>query len=192
VVLVPEFDVDETQFARQIWSLVSHQSATAILLVCLVNKYQDGPESQRRLVTLAALTQDSSSSINTRVVNADNWLTGLQGIVQPGDLLVCQAEQKLSMGSFGAQSLAEGLTRVLPYPVAVLTGLWTPTAKSHSKTSQQILKWVVLLLIVGGFFAAEVNIQKITVGWLSNLLFIAAFALEIGSIWVWFSMSNPE
>jgi hypothetical protein len=192
VILIPEFEVDETQFARQIWSIASHQAGASILLVCLANKYQDGLDSQRRLVTLAALTQDLSASIHTSVVNADNWIRGLKGIVKPGDMIVCQAEQQVTMQPIGDQPLANGLIQMFGYPVVALTGLWKPSVQRHSKNALQVFKWLALLLIVGGFFAVEVNIQKLTLGWFSNLLFMVTFILEIGIIWIWFAISNRE
>ncbi len=185
VVLVPDRDVDETAFARKIWALVGRRR-TSILFVSLVTNSKYGPRAQRRLITLAAVTQDRFYDIRTRIFFGRSWIKGLEEIVRPGDLIVCHSSQR-SRSYFGEDTaLADLVISRIKVPVCILTGLYQDVASPRSSQFvRQVIFWGVLIGIMAVFFVFEADIDHLTSGWMNKVLFLLVFGVEISLIWMW-------
>ncbi len=185
IVLVPDRDVDETALARKIWVLLSHRRVS-VLFLSLVTDSNYGPSAQRRLVTLAALTQDIFYTIETRVIFGNSWLKSLGGVVQPGDLIVCHDSQVSKPLFHKSVPLADLCLSDLHSSIYVLSGLYPETVTPRpSRFLRQAVFWGILVGILGGFFVFEADIQHLTTGWVGSLLLILVFIVEILLIWMW-------
>jgi hypothetical protein len=185
IVLVPDRDVDETALARKVWALLNRRRVS-ILLISLVTDSYYGPSAQRRLVTLAALTQDKFYTIETRLIFGHSWIQGLEEIVQPGDLIICHDSQQTRSLFHKALPLSELVLSRLHTPIYLLSGLYPETITPRpSRILRQVVLWGLLIGILGGFFVFEADIDHLTAGWISTLLFILVFSVEILLIWMW-------
>ncbi|MCL4560546.1 MAG: hypothetical protein M1281_08025 [Chloroflexi bacterium] len=189
VVLVPDADFDETKLARRIWALASIRE-TAVLFLTLV---QDGnylPGAHRRLATLAAITRDARIAVEKHVSYAHNWTLAVREVWQTGDLLVCYEGQTVPQGFFGTTFLVDLLTARLHHPVYLMSGGYQGPVARRSKTLVQMVYWLSLILILVFFFAFEIDVDRLTTGWINSIFSIFIFALEISLIWIWNSIKN--
>jgi hypothetical protein len=185
VVLVPDRDVDETLLARKIWSLLPRRKVE-VLFVSLVTDSTYGPEAQRRLVTLAAVTQDIFYRITTRLIFGRNWIKGLEGLLKPGDLVVCHTCQQTHTLFQPDVALSELIVSQLKTSVLVISGIFEEVVSPHSsRWLRQIVFWGILVGILAGFFVFEVDIDRLATGWISSVLFFLVFAVEVLLIWMW-------
>lgn len=185
VVLVPDRDVDEIAFARKVWAILRRRRSS-VLFVTLVTDSNYGPGAQRRLVTLGAITQDVFYRIETRVLFGSSWAKGLEEIVQPGDLIVCHATQRSRPFLHAEVALSDSLRERVKAPVMVLSGLYQEVITQRpSRWLRQFVIWGILVGILTGFFIFEADIDRLTSGWLSSVLFILVFAVELLLIWMW-------
>jgi hypothetical protein len=185
IVLVPDRDVDETELARKIWTLLNRRRVS-VLFLSLVTDRNYGPSAQRRLVTLAALTQDKFYTIETRVIFGSSWIKSLEGVVQPGDLIVCHDSQVAKPLFHKSIPLADLCISDLHTSIYVLSGLYLETVTPRpARFLRQVVFWGILVGIVGGFFVFEADIQQLTTGWVGRLLLILVFIVEILLIWMW-------
>jgi hypothetical protein len=185
VVLVPDRDADETFFARKIWSLLPRRRVE-VLFVTLVTDSNYGPTAQRRLVTLAAITQDIFYRISTRVIFGRSWVQGLAELSRPGDLVVCHSCQHARAMFREDADLADLVVSQINAPVYVLNGVFEDVvAPRPSRWMRQIVLWGILVGILAGFFVFEVDIDRLATGWMSSVLFILVFVVEVLLIWMW-------
>jgi hypothetical protein len=185
VVLVPDRDVDEVRLARKIWSLLPRRRVQ-VLFVTLVTDSNYGPGAQRRLVTLAALTQDVFYQIETRVIFGPSWTRGLAELVRPGDVVVCHASQQVRSPFRKGAALDAQILEKVKAPVYVLDGLYPEAVSPHPRRLVRLMvSWGILVGILIGFFVFEADVERLASGWLANVLFMMIFVLEVALIWAW-------
>jgi hypothetical protein len=185
VVLVPDRDVDETEFVRKLWAILGRRRAQ-VLLISMVTNRRYGPEAQRRLVTLAAVAQDACYQIETRVIFGQSWTRELDDIARPGDLIVCHAAQQAKPTLRGEAPLADLLQAELETPVYVLTGLYSQAvAPRPPQVLRQGIYWGILCGVLAGFFVIEAGINHLTSRSLTSALLVFIFAVEVGLVSLW-------
>ncbi len=185
IVLVPDRDVDEAAFTHKVWDILGGRRAS-VIFVSLVTNGEYGPGAQRRLVTLAAVAQDTFYQIETRIIFGRSWIPGLKEIARSGDLIVCHAMQQ-SRSFFGQDAaLADQVVAELEKPVYVLSGLYNETVTPRpSRILRHATVWGILAGMVSAFFVLEAAIQHMTTGWMSRVLLILVFGVELLFVWMW-------
>ena len=187
VVLVPNQDIDVAPFSRRIWSL-AFPDRLDILLITLPIDPDYLLTAERRLTTIAAILRDPRLHIETQVFSSRSWLKIARQVWQPGDLLVCPAEQDISTGIGKRTPLGLALASALKAPVYRLKGFY-----QHPKTGlphwvKAIPYWVVLLATIAGFFKFEAMVDAAVKGWMGQVLLLIIVAIEIGLIYLWSSL----
>lgn len=184
VVLIPAGEIQETLLVQQIWRLASPHSLP-ILMLGIARDYETETALLRRQAELAAFTRDRFVKVETRIMHSSSWVKALQAVIQPGDVILCNAEQEVGKGLFQVQPLCEVLSRSLRLPVYVVSGYYTQKPPLISKPFRQVLAWIVLPLVLAGFIGLDTRVvEEISGPWQQVLLFFL-LAIEIGTIWVW-------
>jgi hypothetical protein len=189
VVLVPNTDVDEVELAHRIWSLASPRGLD-VLFLSLIGEAQAELQARRRLATLAAVTRDDWTRIETRFEMSRNWLEAVEHVWQRGDLIVCHAEQMIPKWGLGRQALAPAIVSCLNLPTYILSGFYPKLPTDRPNRFARVLLGVPPLLLLVGFFALQVQIDRQTQGWLSIVLLSLSVCVELGLFLAWHRWMN--
>lgn len=184
VVLVPDTDVDESELATRIWSLASPRGL-AVLYLGMIRDGRAESLTRRRLITLAAITRDDWAHVETRLEPEGNWIQIVRHIWEPGDLIVCHAEQALSGWSLKRKSLAQSLAAALNTPVYVLSGFYPGLPTEQPRWLARLLSWLPPLVLLVLFFMLQVRITWGTTGWIQTALLCLSVIVEFGLIGTW-------
>jgi hypothetical protein len=123
VVLVPNMEVDEAEFAYRIWSLASARRLD-VLFLSRVEEAREEALARQRLARLAAITRDQRTQIETQIEFNCNWFQAVENIRRRGDVVVCHGEQRFSRWGWGRQVLAQALVARLNLSTYVLSGFY--------------------------------------------------------------------
>lgn len=184
IVLVPNADVDEAELATRIWSLASPRWLE-VLFLSVFRSPETELLARQRLTLLAAITRDDRTHVETRLELSGNWIQIVRRHWEPGDLIVCHAEQALSGGNLKRKSLAQGLVAALNTPVYVLSGFYPELPTEQPKWLARLLAWLPPSTILVIFFALQVRMTQATWGWIQTALLCLSVIVEFGLIGAW-------
>ena len=184
VVLVPNVDIDEAELARRIWSLASPRELE-VLYLALVLDPDDESRVRRQLATLAAITRDGWTAVETQPQVGRDWLQVVRRVWRPGDLIVCQAQQSVSGRGLKRQPLSSALASTLNTPVYILFGFRPAAPPRRNGRATRFIYWPISLAIIAGFFWIQVQIDQTTQGWVRTALLCLSVVAEFGLIGVW-------
>ena len=182
IVLVPELEADTLPALRRIWELANTQHAH-VLLLSLCTDFRQEPSLRRRLIPMAAMVQDGHVLAEVKVEMESNWVDAIQRNYQPGDTIVCFAEQRAGLLH---RPLSQILQSNVKIPVYILAGLYQP--KPKWTLLPQIMAWLGFLGIVAGFFVLQINIVQASKGGLQSILLIFSLIPEYWLIIFWNSL----
>ena len=198
IVLVPSRGINHNAMAHRIWSLASPCQIN-VLFLSLSNKAGAEEEDDTRihLATLASMTRDENVQVETRIEVDDNWVSAVRKVWQPGDAVICAAEQSVKLCGAGWQPLSGVLEHLLDIPVYVVPGLLLASrTRSHEpverkdKPARLLSSLMVPILIVAGFFFLQVRINSVTTGLVHTALLCTSAVVEVGLIGMWGLMSH--
>lgn len=178
LVLVPE-DTNHGAAARRIWELV-HATSLPVRLLGLCKSATEEPSLRRGLVTMASLLQDERIPVETSVNTGTDWMDIVKNHYQTGDMIVCFAEQRTGLLR---RPLSQILESNLKAPVYILSSLTAQQTKRS--TLAQVSAWLGFMTIIVGFGILQVNLVRLSEGWLQNFLLIASLIPEFWLICVW-------
>jgi len=179
IVLIPQQEIDDNGLARQLWNHIMPCEAIVIYLG-LCSDISTEYRLRRRLATLAAITRDNNILVETRLEVGNDWLKAIKNIWQPGDLIICHAEQT---NGIRHRPLSEVLLSTLGAPVCILEGFYSPSRSIAIKT-RGLLSWSCSILIIGVFFWLQVAFDRLANDWAQTVLLVISIAVEFGLIWV--------
>ncbi|HEY3342924.1 MAG TPA: hypothetical protein VGK81_12935, partial [Anaerolineae bacterium] len=188
IVLVPDQGADGNELARQVWQLAA-PCELPVLFVCALGAEGCRESAVRlRMATMAALIRDEHVNVSTQIVPHASWVTAVRHLWQPGNLVLCCAEQKVQTLASGKRPLWQVLEFALEAPVFVLAGLYTEPPQLHKSASGvnlQLNHWAMLAAIITAFLVVDAMIAQ-QVADLSQLtLLLVAGLVELGVIAVW-------
>src|ERR1044071_8064020 len=96
IILIPDLESDYTPAIQRIWELANAQHASVILL----GLYKDTGQElslRRSLITVGAMIQNGDVVTEVHVEMGRNWVDAVNRHYQPGDLIVCFAEQRTGL-----------------------------------------------------------------------------------------------
>ena len=184
VVLVPAVDVDESELATRIWSLASPRWLE-VLFLSIFRSPETESLARRRLTLLAAITSDDRTHVETQLEPDGNWIQIVRRHWQPGDLIVCHAEQMLSGWGGGRRPLAKAIVSALNNPVYVLSGFYPGLPTEQPKRLARLLTWLPAFALLAIFFLLQVRITQGTTGWVQTALLCLSVIVEFGLIGAW-------
>lgn len=184
IVLVPDWDVDEVEIARQVWELAV-PLGLAVLFLGLCKDITEELSMHRRLATLASLTRDPRLSVETRLETGRHWVRKLKAILRSGDVIVCHAEQRMGIWHIPAHKALANLDA----PIWTLEGIHPPMKSSAFAKIKEAIFWLVSIVIIVIFFWIQVSIVRMSKDWAHNALIYFSMLSEIGLLWIWHSAS---
>ena len=181
VVLVPTGETDAYALARRVWQLAAFPGLDVLYLALTPDADQVSSQC-RRLVSLAALTTYPRVRADTNVQTGKNWSKVLRWTLQPGDLLVCLAEDR-TPGLFRRQALAKRLAMELSVPIYQLGGLQVKPATPSLSWIKDVLAWVASIALTASFFWMQVGIDRSSGGLQSTILLFLSILVELYALW---------
>ncbi|NMB67934.1 MAG: hypothetical protein GYA20_04160 [Chloroflexi bacterium] len=184
IVLLPESLAGSTDLAHQINWMASLQPFN-VLYLPMVEEDSNPLVVSRRMTTMVAATIGEPMHVSSRAIARKGWLDSLREIYQPGDLLVCMAEQSVKTGFMHAVSMQDYLQDVLQIPCRTVNGYYHP---EHDRIRQWLLTavfWLVALAILIVFSLLEINIDQSLHGSMRIVVLILAVSLELGLLMLW-------
>lgn len=179
LVLVPD-NLDYITVTRRIWQL----GVTMKMRIQLLGQCKDvalEPTLRRQLIMMAALIGDSRVATEAKIEIGTNWVTIVKRNYQPGDLIVCFAEQQAGLLH---RPLNQILEAALDIPVYILSGLYT-RENSRAGWVSQTLAWGGSIGILAVFFLLQSRIGLLPDDWSQRTLLILTVIFEFWLILVW-------
>jgi hypothetical protein len=186
IVLVAEAEVDEARLARCVWQ-VAVSGRSDVLYVALAHAADDELRARRCLVMLASITRDDRIHVATQVVFQSQWIKALRPLVQPGDVVVCAAEQTVKRLGRSAQPLSVQLAAALGAPVHVLEDVSVRQPPARRKV-WPVIREAVPFAIIAGFLGFQMwATTQLVRGAAGNAVLALSVVVEFSLIWLWVS-----
>lgn len=182
IVLVPT-DWDSRAVTRRLWELARTLGAH-IQFLGLCKDAEQEPGLRRGLVTIASLLQDDGVCVDVKVEFGTDWVEAVKRIYQPGDMIVCFAEQRAGLLH---RPLSQILRSNLKAMVYILSGSY-PQTRTGPNWLSQILAWTGPLAILVLAFLLQVRITSLPQDWAQTSLLILSVIGEVWLIWFWNSL----
>ena len=182
VVLVPP-DSNHTAAARRIWELAKTTGRSVCLLGMCKDAAQE-PALHRDLITMSAMIADARTHVDVRVQVGTNWPDLVKQNYQPGDMIVCLAEQHTGLLH---RPLSQILQSNFNIPVYFLSGL-TPQNLSQSNRLSQTMAWAGSIGIIPAAAILQIRITSLAQDWFQTVLLILSVIAEAWLIGVWNSL----
>ncbi|TLN27447.1 hypothetical protein FDZ74_01435 [bacterium] len=184
IVLLPESLAGSTKLAHQI-NWMAGLKQYDVLYLTLVEDETNPLEVSRRMATMVAATVGEPLHVSSKMIPRDGWLNALRETFQPGDSLVCQAEQSVKAGFLKAVSMQDYLQEALQIHCQTISGYYHPAQDRVRQWLLGLLFWVVCLAILIGFSLLEVQIDRAVEGVARIALLLLTVSLEFGALIAW-------
>jgi hypothetical protein len=182
IVLVPT-DSDYTAATRKIWTL-ANTLGTHVQFLGLCKDESQEPGLRRGLIAMASLLQNSKVSAGLKVEFGTNWVEAVKRNYQPGDTIVCFAEQRAGLLH---RPLSQVLQSNIKAPVYILSGS-SPQNLPQSNWLSQMAAWSGAVGIIVGAFLLQIRITSLPQDWAQTTLLILTVIVETWLIWAWNSL----
>jgi hypothetical protein len=185
IVLVAQAEVDEVLLARRVWQMAV-PGRSDVLYMALAHNADDELRARRCLAMLASITRDDRIHVATQVVFQSQWIKALRPLVQPGDVIVCAAEQMVKRLGRSAQPLSGQLAAALAAPIQALEGVCVE--QPPRRKVWPVIREAVPFVIVAGFLEFQMwATTQLVRGAAGNVVLALSVAVEFSLIWLWVS-----
>jgi hypothetical protein len=185
IVLVPDQGADGISLAQRVWALAAPCELQVLFLCAPEAAAFQESTIYLRLITLASQIRSDQVQVETCIEPALNWMQAVAHHWQPGDIVICCAEQKMNTVSHGRQPLSQVLEQILGVPVFVLEGMYAKEEANAPQHLGGIARWLIPVIIIGIFFFVETRVDSLTAG-LAHTLILATIAVaEVGLLAAW-------
>lgn len=184
LVLLPESLAGSSSLAHQIYWMANLEQRDVLYLTLLENQ-NNRLGLMRRMATMCAITSGQPPHVQFQLVEREDWLSTLREACQPGDLVICHTEQTVSTGFLRTQRMEDYLQTALPIPSRAIAGFYHPGKEQARRWLFSILFWLGCLLILAGFSALEIEIDRATQGVARIGLILFAICAEFGLLSAW-------
>jgi hypothetical protein len=186
IVLVPQSEVDEMVLARHVWTMAL-SGHSQVLYVALVHDADDEARARRSLALLASITRDDRLRVATHLAFQSRWLKALRPLYQPGDAIVCPAEQTVKRFGRSALPLSEQLAAALGTPVHVLEGVSVERPPARREVWPLIREFVPFAIVAAFLEFQMWATTQLVRGAAGNVVLALSVVVEFGLIWLWVS-----
>jgi hypothetical protein len=193
VILVPNQGINTYALSRRVKALAT-PCQLRVLFLGLGGYAGVDTSAHYRLATLGSMTRDQGVGVDVHVEPDDNWVRAVHRILQPGDAVICMAEQMITLRTCGRRALSQVIEYLLDVPVYVLTGMYVaerargPQISARMSLVLQTLSHVAMLALVMSVLWALVRIDLATTGILRTGLLCVLGLVEVGLIGAWSAM----
>ena len=180
VVLAPDVNGAEAELARRVWLLAS-PGALDVLYLSLAGDAEQELQARRQLATLASLTRDRRTQVDTAVRLGRDWPRAIRSVHGSGDLILCTP---------ACQVDDQALAATLRAPVVVLSGPNAAPPADYRPGRRRFLGTVLAVAIVTGFTLLQLRIAQLPQDWAYYALMSLSVLAEAGVVWLWARISN--
>jgi hypothetical protein len=177
VVMVPNGNIDENEFAHRIWKLASIASLPIHFLAFSVDR-DSSAYWHSRLATIAAVTSFGQVKTSTGIIAGNGWLRSLRRMLRPGDLLVCLNEHQVPYRIFGQRVLGEYLSTSLDVPVYLMNDLDVDASSFWLSRLKGAFSWFASFAIILVFALIQIWIDQTTADPTSTILLCLSVIIE--------------
>jgi hypothetical protein len=195
IVLVPTAQVDTDALVHAIWALAMPDATPVLYLGLVGHRAIEEDKTRLCLATLASLTRDDHVNVQIHIARETNWIDAVRQVWRLGDVVICQAEQMIPLRVFGRWPLWQGMESSLKEPVFIVSGIVSPQQLMAHERAERVAFGKRLLsgalpqmLIVAGFFYAQLRIDLMYSSILRTALLCASGVLEASLIGFWNSL----
>jgi len=189
VILVPDQNVDEIKFSWAIRRLAGPGNLD-VLLVSIVNDIEGELAARRSLVTICSLVNEFKYNVDFRVIWDRSWIHAARDLAGPGDLFICPPEVTVRTGFRKHEPLDAAIAHILSVPTEPLANFFTNSRRSIPNIFKQILYWVVIAAILGGFFILESDASQAASGSFGQTMVVLLMVCELGALYLWSSITG--
>lgn len=183
LVLIPDCEVDERELARTLWSLAERRQL-AVLLVGTAGLRSAG-YAHRRLINLATQIRDGRLRVETVLRPQTPWLQTVAELRRPGDLIICPAQQRVSLHGWHWQTLGQLLITLHPSPVYLLNKFYDRLPIERPLFWGRLVSWLIPLLVITGFTLLQLWISQWPDSGLYYPMMLLSIFLEVITIGAW-------
>jgi hypothetical protein len=180
VILVPNEDVNDAQFASRIWDLALPPKA-AILLLGLCPNSSEEFHMQRRLITLAAFVRHPSLRVESHILYGRNWQRGVKSLLQDGDAVVFLEQHFVGLRHLPLEESLRGLN----VPLWSIAGLLPIRRARRWYWLSDVTFWVGAAAIIALFFYLQVQLNDLSDEVTRNIFLIMSVFSELGLLHGW-------
>jgi len=189
VVLVPDPNADAVKFSWAIRRLASPANLD-VLLVSIVHDVEDELAARRSLVTIRSLVNEMTYSVDFKVIWDRSWIHAAASLAEPGDLFACPPEITVRTGFRKQEPLDAALARKLNVPTQPLPDFFSNPGRNLPHLLMQLVYWLVIAAILGGFFILESDASQAASGFLGQAIVVILMACEMGALYLWSNISG--
>lgn len=183
LVLIPDCEVDERELAHIIRSLADRRQLDVLLVGTVTQR--DAGYARRRLVNLVTQIRDGRLRVDAVLRPRPSWLDAIAELRRPGDLIICPAQQKISLNGWQRQRLAQVLITHQPSPVYVLNDFYGRLPIERPLFWGKLISWLIPLLMITGFTLFQLWISQQSASWFYYPGMILSLFLEVIAIAAW-------
>jgi len=184
VILVPGQGLEAPALAQWLASPVSLQRPS-ILFLSVVQSLNEEPCARLQLSDLIALTSGFPVKVESDLILGRNWVDAVCEVWQPGDSVICYAEQTISISGAARYPLWVALSNRLDASVFALTGFYRESLRRPRTRATEVAWWGVALALVAAFGVLQAWISQHVIGWAHQILLILSVLAEVGLLWIW-------
>ena len=190
IVLIPEGIENQMDLARRIHWMAHRMAARKQRDVLYFALLEDGDREAamlRWLATMKAATRDGFLAMDAMIVAAQDWVKELQAVVQPGDMVVCHAEQTVKQGWGKTTPLHRFLQDQLHLEVSVVDGYYRVDTVQVKPWMRSLLFWAGCLVTLIFFTVLEIRVDQSlqNANFARPIIVLLLVCIETGTIWAW-------
>jgi hypothetical protein len=179
IVLIPSA-TDHSSMTRRIWEL-ANATCMHVELLSLCKDPAEEHSLRRRLIAMASLLQDGRLSVEVKIVFGTSWVLAVKDTYQPGDRIVCFAEQRSGL-------LQRPLSQILESNLEATLYVFSDPTPQKTKRHSPVLSWLGLIAILIGFGILQTQILQLPENSFQSVLLVLSILPEFWLIWVWNSL----
>jgi hypothetical protein len=189
IVFVPEGITDLGSLAHKIrWMALSDHFD--ILYLALVDNAEKTLSVSRQMATLKAITSESWLKVTVKTTPVGEWEKNIKEIYQPGDVIVCHAEQFVKTGFLKTTPIQDYLGNLLNAPTRLISGFYHPLKAQTKNWIRSFLFWAGCLVVLAVFTLLEIQMDQSTHGSARVIILTILAFFEVGFFWALSGISS--
>lgn len=189
IVLMPACVDHSIELAHQIHRMASGEDRD-VLYFTLEDDHDDGLRRTREMATLKAVTAGSRLEVSWLSAGSDDWLSTLQTVARPEDVVVYHTEQQVNTGLFRRVGIRNVLKDSIPSPVRPVSGYYQPDKRLVKGWPGELLFLAGFLSILAVFTWLEIWVGQSNEGIAGLILVFLIFCIQCGMLWAWNRIAN--
>jgi hypothetical protein len=184
IVIIPDCLAGNRELAHKIFWIALRERCN-VLYFTLVEDHTDMLSLSQRMAAMNAATGKNCTTVDSMLVNVEQWLKTLRQTYSPGDRIVCHEEQLVKQGFRTLVPITDFLHDALNFPVFSLSGFYHPQQIQVRKWMHEVFAWLGFMIILAGFTVLEIQLDHFLLGIIGKVVLCILLTFEILAIWAW-------